>query len=382
MRIKKFTGSHAQEIIRRVKQEMGPDAVIIRTKTLQQPGDGDGNTRKVIEVTAAVDYDPNYEGNRENPVIFPPNVEVKWERLTTEVRELRELLWAFQAHAGLSPEIRYNEPLRDRYGFLKRIGLNEEAIKRFVVGAGRDDSSHGQPRPSKAQNIRQCLLDVINAIPVSGERCQPRGEQEIRSFIGPTGAGKTTTLAKLAAINAVRRKKKVALLTLDTFRIAAVAQLETYARIMALPMEVVHTKDDIIHGISKHRDCDLIFIDTTGRSPNNQKEIAEMGAFLDMGERIHHYLVLPATARYGYLSEAEKQFGVLPIGSYIFTKLDEVEDTSDMINFLLTKQQPLSYVTTGQQVPEDIASPTKKTLASMVLNKCAAGDDRSMAEVC
>jgi flagellar biosynthesis protein FlhF len=107
-----------------------------------------------------------------------------------------------------------------------------------------------------------------------------------------------------------------------------------------------------------------------------------MGAFFDMGERIHHYLVLPATARYGYLTHAEKQFGILPIGSYIFTKLDEVEDTSDMINFLLMKQQPLSYVTTGQQVPEDIASPTKRTLASMVLNKCGAGGDRSMAEVC
>lgn len=381
MRIKKFTASHVQEAIRRVKQEMGPDAVIIRTRTLQQPADGEGNIRKVIEVTAAIDYDPNCEGGGEPPAIFPANVEDKWERLTTEVKELRELLWAFQAHAGLSPEIRYNEPLRDRYGFLKRIGLKEDAIRRFVAHPGHDDGSR-KPRPLKAQNIRQCLLDVVNAIPVTGDRCQPKGEQKIRSFIGPTGAGKTTTLAKLAALNAVRQKKKVALLTLDTFRIAAVAQLETYARIMALPMEVVHTKEDIIDGIRKYRDCDLILIDTTGRSPNNRKEIAEMGAFLDMGERIHHYLVLPATARLGYLSEAEKQFGVLPIGSYIFTKLDEVEDTSDMINFLLTKPQPLSYVTTGQQVPEDIASPTKKTLASMVLNQCGAADERSMAEVC
>jgi flagellar biosynthesis protein FlhF len=381
MRIKKFTASHAQEAIRRVKQEMGSDAVIIRTRTLQQPADGSGDTRKLVEVTAAVDYDPNYEGGGENAVIFPANVEEKWERLTTEVRELRELLWAFQAQVGLSPEIHFNEPLRDRYGFLKRIGLNEDAIKRFLAVPGNEDTSKGS-QLSKAQNIRQCLLDVVNAIPVTGERCQSRGEQRIRSFIGPTGAGKTTTLAKLAALSAVRRKKKVALLTLDTFRIAAVAQLETYARIMSLPMEVVHTKDDIIHGIHKYRDCDLILIDTTGRSPNSGDEIAEMGAFFDMGERIHHYLVLPATARYGYLTHAEKQFGILPIGSYIFTKLDEVEDTSDMINFLLMKQQPLSYVTTGQQVPEDIASPTKRTLASMVLNKCGAGGDRSMAEVC
>jgi len=381
MRIKKFTASHAQEAVRRVKQEMGPDAVIIRTRTLQQPGDGGTGTRKVIEVTAAVDYDPDYEPGQVTPAIFPANVEDKWEKLTTEVRELRGLLWAFQAHAGLSPEIRYDEPLRDRYGFLKRIGLNEETMKRFLVSGGNDGAPH-RSQPSKAQSIRQCLLDVVNAIPVTGDRRPSRGGQEIRSFIGPTGAGKTTTLAKLAALNAVQRKRKVALLTLDTFRIAAIAQLETYARIMALPMEVVHTKDDIIRGIHKHRDCDLILIDTTGRSPNSRREIAEMGAFLDIGERIHHYLVLPATARYGYLSEAARQFGALPIGSYIFTKLDEVEDTSDMINFLLMKQQPLSYVTTGQQVPEDIASPTKKTLASMVLNKCGAGDDRSMAEVC
>jgi len=381
MRIKKFTAPHAQEAIRRVKQEMGADAVILRTRTLPLNAGEDGNNRKLIEVTAAIDYDPNYEGSGENPTIFPANVEDKWEKLTTEVRELRELLWAFQAHAGLSPEIRYNEPLRDRYGFLKRIGLSEDAIKRFLVGPSHDDDSHGQGA-SKAQNIRQCLLDVINAIPVAIEKSPSKGERRIRSFIGPTGAGKTTTLAKLAALNAVRRKKKVALLTLDTFRIAAVAQLETYARIMALPMEVIHTKDDLIQGIQKHRDCDLILIDTTGRSPKNHQEIAEMCSFLDTGELIHHYLVLPATARYGYLNEAEKRFGALPIGSYIFTKLDEVEDTSDMINFLLLKQQPLSYVTTGQQVPEDIALPTRKTLASMVLNKCGAGDERSMAGVC
>jgi flagellar biosynthesis protein FlhF len=380
MRIKKFTAPHVQEAIRRVKQEMGPDAVIIRTRTLPQVADGEGNTRKMIEVTAAIDDDPNYEGSAENPSVFPANIEEKWEKLTTEVRELRALLWAFQAHAGLSPEIHYNAPLRDRYGFLKRIGLSEEAIKRFLVGPGHDDGPQA-PTLSKAQTIRQCLLDVVDAIPVTGERIQSKGEQSIRSFIGPTGAGKTTTLAKLAALNAVRRKKKVALFTLDTFRIAAVAQLEIYARIMGLPMEIVHSKHDIIQGIRKHRDCDLILIDTTGRSPNNRKEIGEMCAFLDMGTPIHHYLVLPATARYGYLSETEKQFGILPIGSYIFTKLDEVEDTSDMINFLLTKQQPLSYVTTGQQVPEDIVTPTKRTLATMVLNKCGAGDDRSMAEV-
>jgi flagellar biosynthesis protein FlhF len=230
------------------------------------------------------------------------------------------------------------------------------------------DKAEGHSEKTQQERWRECLLTVLDKIGINGETNEEKNRQ-IFSFVGPTGVGKTTSLAKLAAQKAVKQGKKVALITIDTFRIAAVAQLETYARIMSVPLAVVSNRSELHRAIRKHGSCDVIFIDTAGRSPNNSKDIDELKDIFKIPERIHHFLVLSATTQYENMLYAENRFNVLPFRSYIFTKLDEVEDSSPMVNFLISRPKPVSYFTTGQQVPEDIEPATKKRLAAMMLGK-------------
>jgi flagellar biosynthesis protein FlhF len=209
-------------------------------------------------------------------------------------------------------------------------------------------------------------MNVLSKINIDKTGSKER-EKRIYSFIGPTGVGKTTTLAKLAALSSIEQGEKTAMITLDTFRIAATAQLQTYARIMDIPLEVAANRDDLQKAVEKHVDCDRIFIDTAGRSPNNVKDIADLKNMLSICADIHPYLVLSANTQYQSLLNAEKQFGTLSYKSYIFTKLDETEDASTIINFLISRRKPVSFFTAGQQVPEDIELASKKRLATLLL---------------
>jgi len=228
--------------------------------------------------------------------------------------------------------------------------------------------------------LKESLSRVLSKINFTDKRQDIKGRR-IYSFIGPTGVGKTTTLAKLTALSAMGQGKKAALITLDSFRIAAVAQLQTYARIMDIPLEVAVSSNDLQRAIHKHNDCDSIFIDTAGRSPNMDQDIIELKNLFKVPKEINHYLVLSATTRYQDLVWAEKRFGVLPFDSYIFTKLDETQDSSSMVNFLISRQKPVSYFTTGQQVPEDIEIASKKRLATLILSRMKKKSEIPMNEV-
>jgi len=243
----------------------------------------------------------------------------------------------------------------------KTFGLRSEVIGDLM------DAGHENPKKASSHLLKESLLKVLSKINVNEKKRDTKG-RKIYSFIGPTGVGKTTTLAKLAAINAMQQGKKAALITLDTFRVAAVAQLQTYARIMDIPMDVATSSSDLQKAIQKHSNCDRIFIDTAGRSPNMDQDITELSDLLNVQEEIHSYLVLSATTRYKNLITAAKRFSALSYQSYTFTKLDETPDTSTMINFLISRQKPVAYFATGQHVPEDIETASRKKVASLLLS--------------
>ncbi len=368
MNIRKFIARNSSEAMKMVRKEMGEDAVILRTKSVRYSGKDAEKPGPGIEVTAAVDYDA--------PNTKPCSDVNEIRELSRELREIKEAIMFSDAGQVLAPELYFDQDLRERYNYLKTFGLNQDHIRRFMA-------ENRPVTPEKKQNkshlLQDSLMKVITKIKTGVDGDSFKGKR-IYTFIGPTGVGKTTTLAKLAANSTLQKGMKTAMITLDTFRIAAAAQLEAYARIMGIPMDVAVSGDDLEKAIRKYSDYDRIYIDTAGRSPDSDQGNNDLiNLFRDNGG-VHGFLVLSATTQYKNMINTSKRFENLPFHSYIFSKLDETEDLSPMINFLITKEMPVSYFTTGQQVPEDIEIASKKRIASLLLSEIREESNIGMSE--
>ncbi|UFS72399.1 hypothetical protein LPW11_09435 [Geomonas sp. RF6] len=193
----------------------------------------------------------------------------------------------------------------------------------------------------------------------------------VMAMVGPTGVGKTTTIAKLAAMHALSRGAKVALITTDNFRVGAIEQLKTYAKIMDLPLEVVVTSEELGRAIDKHADKDLILIDTAGRSQKDSDRLDELKGYLEAHTGVEIYLCVAATTRGKEIDDIVANFGVLPISKLLFTKIDESASFGTIINANRRHGLPLSWFTTGQKVPEDIEVATPRKLAQLIMKESA-----------
>ncbi len=186
-------------------------------------------------------------------------------------------------------------------------------------------------------------------------------------MIGPTGVGKTTTIAKLAANLKLRQNRKVGLITIDTYRIAAVEQLRTYAQIIHVPLRVVMTPDELSAAIDEMDDLDAILIDTAGRSQRNVERLDELKEFLDAAAADEVHLVLSTTANVKNLQAAMDRFGSLGANKLILTKLDEAVSFGMILSIVKRMDAALSFVTTGQDVPDDIEVGQGRRLAQRIL---------------
>ena len=205
----------------------------------------------------------------------------------------------------------------------------------------------------------------------AGNLRMKKNAPRIIALVGPTGVGKTTTTAKLAAMYALNRGNKVALITMDIFRVGAVEQLKTYTKIMGIPLEVASTPKELERAVERHSDCDLILIDTAGRSHKDADKLEEMKGFLETTIQSDIYLCLSATTKDRELEEILNRFSIFPISKVVFTKLDECESVGCIVNLLLKANLQIAYFTTGQRVPEDIEVATSEKLAELILREGA-----------
>jgi flagellar biosynthesis protein FlhF len=187
------------------------------------------------------------------------------------------------------------------------------------------------------------------------------------TFLGPTGVGKTTTLAKLAAYLKVKRQIELGIISLDTYRIGAVDQLMTYANILEVPFIVAQSKAELAEALQDLRHCDAVLVDTTGRNYLNREHVRGLQSLFQNGQKFSHFLVLSATAKDEDLKRTILHFRDMDINSLIFTKIDETVHHGCMLNQLLRFNYPISYMGTGQRVPEDIELATQKRLLSFLL---------------
>lgn len=218
--------------------------------------------------------------------------------------------------------------------------------------------------------IKGRLCQIIQQrIRVSGPIDVHSGQQQIVALVGPTGVGKTTTLAKLAAGFQFDQGIQVGMITLDTFRMGAVDQLQKYADLLGASCEVVSAPDQMAPAIYRLRHCPLILIDTAGRSPRDQSQLKALNDFLQAAEPTQTHLVLSAASSPAHAELAMEQFRQLGPTHLLLTKLDEALCLGSWYGPLAAGQWPLSYLTTGQRVPEDIVTANSRRVASLILGQ-------------
>ncbi len=246
-----------------------------------------------------------------------------------------------------------------------------------VIAAVRDDLSQGECADTDA--VRRAVLRRVAAyIPVCDEPRVPAPERQqdgrprTIALIGPTGVGKTTTLAKLAATYRLRHARSVGLVTADTYRIAAVDQLRTYANIIGLPVRVASTPREMKDACASFNDRDIVLIDTAGRSPSDASRLDELREHLEAAKPHETHLVLSATSGEKALLAAVERFAPLAPDRVILTKLDEAVSFGVLLNVLRRVDRRLSFVTTGQEVPDHIESGKPDRLARLILDGAAS----------
>jgi flagellar biosynthesis protein FlhF len=417
MLVKVFESDSMQGALKKVKETLGPDALILSTRTVRKGGLG--RFRKpVYEVTAAIDgpeadppqppqpaparrqaepdeelsYDKIWQaaGGRQ-PVRDTPQAPAPAESypdssaIRSEIDELKTLVLKLAGQQSGQPgrpvspappppsppptgreDIREMEMLKSE---LSRCGIAPEAAS-AIEGCAWEQLSPRQMQDR--ERLQHFFRDAIGELlRVTGALTEPLagadGPRKI-ALVGPTGVGKTTTIAKLAAAGLVRGSGRMALITIDTYRIAAVEQLKVYAEIMNLPLEVVITPEHLDKALARHADKDLILIDTAGRSPRDAGSIEELLSLLGPHSGIESHLVLSAATRDRELQETVRRFGRLPLQSLIFTKLDECEQCGALLNVPYRQQMPISYLTNGQRVPEDLLEANADAVAEFILH--------------
>ncbi len=330
-----------------IRQDLGPDAVIISSKKVRENGLIGLFSPKKLEVTAAVD-----ETRQEKPT-----EDVKDEHsggLEREVAEMKKLLNKLTNSS-------YQEPQPQTLGRWRELLLQMEISNEVVSQLFQDVGDPGQE--VSQQQIYGQLTE--NMITILEKDCSK--DSKIITFIGPTGVGKTTTMAKLAAQFSLYLNKKVALVTIDTYRIGAVEQLRTYGEIMGIPIDVVMTPKELKHIVDKHQDKDLILIDTAGRPSKNSAQIRELKGFLEQIEVGETCLVLSSTTRGRDLLKIVEDFKIVGYDSLIFTKVDETEILGPIVDVVSKTDVPVRYITNGQNVPDDIEEATPEKLAKLIL---------------
>lgn len=246
-------------------------------------------------------------------------------------------------------------------------GINPAAA-RSIAGSMR--SSLSEQELNDSVFVTDILIDKLQSlIKVAPPDFTKQSKQRRIALVGATGVGKTTTLAKIAASYLQQQSNSIALITIDTYRIAAVEQLKVYGEIMHIPVDVVITPQQLGQALNRHKDKELILIDTAGRSPRDSFCIDELSSFFAPEYNIEKHLVLSATTRENEIIETIQQFTKIKLSNTIFTKIDECMSLGVLLNTQLQNSNPISYITNGQRVPEDLLEITPKKIAELIMSQ-------------
>lgn len=435
MQVKKYIAQDMQEAVKMIKEELGSKAVILSTRKVRKGQGAFGLFGKyVLEVTAAKDDKPakslpavthksqgmseyereirfnapaaprpaaektpawngpargaNYPGIKEDITELKDilmelrkgvrrelNDEANVHHLRYELHELKHMIGSLITESSELRDSNLHENLVALYQQLVFNGVEAKFAKKLCDEVQRKvpKSELGNYAYVKIYLARM-FMQVLNIHPGPADNIDQR--PKVVSFVGPTGVGKTTTLAKVCAAERMRNPNlKIGLITMDTYRIGAVQQLKAYAQIIKVPIKVVSSPEEFKDAINGYREMDLVLVDTAGRSQRDEMQMSELREFLGVGQDFTNLLVLSSTTKDGDLLEITKRFSTAKLDGVIFTKLDESTSYGSIFNHAIRFKLPLAYLTTGQNVPEDIEQASRERLIDLLLN--IAGDEEA-----
>jgi len=356
MKMKRYKAPSMVEAMKKVRSDFGEDAVILSSEVVYSKGFLGLFKQKSFEVVAGYD-----RVNDDTPVEMEDSPPPKHSQtlqtplsdnsaeLKKELLELKRLVQNIQRPAAVDY---YPESILPILDYLTDAELSDELIKKIGdellrVSSAKNISLHPEDQLEIAKKILNQNLSDISFGGITFEK-------RFINIVGPTGVGKTTTIAKMAARVMLEQKKKVGFITTDTYRIGAIEQLKTYANLLQAPVEVAYTSEDFVRSMEKLSNVDLIFIDTAGRNYREEQYVQDLKGLIDFNHEMESYLVLSMTGKEKDMESIIHQFSSVPIEKFIFTKLDETNSIGSMINLMIKYNKGLAYYTDGQEVPEDI----------------------------
>jgi flagellar biosynthesis protein FlhF len=378
MQIKRFEARDMTTALRLIKHELGPEAVILSARSLKVENRIFGSVKTAgVEVTAAIDaYDSPGSLNSvpystviaaDNPRGRPagPSKKIFMNSVQSTIKSpahRRPLSNYSKRHSS-----RNDETLGGIFEHLLSQGVNRDVAHDLVEVIKNEIQANRIDLKDKIISKITDALEQKRDIPRRASRTKT--DPKVRVFIGPTGVGKTTTIAKLAAKQVIERNKKVALITVDSYRIAATEELKIYGKAIGIPVKTATTPPAFSAAVNEYRQHDLILVDTPGINSENQNEIDDLKSYLQAVRSIEIHLLLSAGAKEADLFNTIERLRAIPVDYLIFTKLDESATFGNLINLLVDNHLPLSFLTSGRQVPDTIEAGSVEKIVKCLLGR-------------
>lgn len=337
-----------QDAIFKVKTDLGPDAIILDTKKFKQGGFLGFFTKTMVEVVAGLE------------------TQKKKEEEDTTLKEINDLKnMVHEMHKGWKNDKFFSDlpdNLTNIYKYLINQGVNNQLLKEIIKLLQKKDIANSQKLIESLKTVLKQYIGKCQEITVDNG-------QKVVALVGSTGVGKTTTIAKLAAHFVLDQGKKVCFITTDTYRIAAVQQLQTYSDIINIPLHVVYNEKELERLITKDlkNSYDLILIDTAGSSWNDGFQLGKLKKIFKNNLIDEVHLLLSLNAKTSIIKEVINKFSAVNPNKLILTKFDEVSVFGDILNIKNICKLPYSYITNGQNVPDDIKAASEDILINYLL---------------